>query len=129
MKNATFQLNSSRALVLYALIGALFAWVGSSPSVYSQGIPPVCSGGGEPGTNACGTVGVSCGTDPPCNGSDGVQTWWCCYEDPPNNCRQWVGKWKCCNGVWKGQCKRVNKDGDNLNCDTGGGGNTGHCFG
>lgn len=116
-----------RFAVLAALIGVLIAWLAPSPPAQSQILPPLCSPAGEPGTNACGDVGVSCYTDAPCNGTSGSLTWWCCYESPTNNCRQWKGRWKCCNGVWKRDCERINKNWQQNNCETNGYW-AGHCY-
>jgi hypothetical protein len=121
-----------RLLSLAAVVGAIMAWLAVGPIAQSQGIPPLCAAVGEPGTNPCGTVGVSCRTETCTGGPDGVIPWYCCYEvrrpDGVIFCREWSGTWRCCNGKWQPNCRRNNEDDQELNCERTGS-SAGQCFG
>ncbi|GIV02717.1 MAG: hypothetical protein KatS3mg015_1547 [Fimbriimonadales bacterium] len=121
-----------RFVALAAFIGVLLAWLAPSPPAQSQGIPPVCAGAGEPGTNPCGTIGLSCATAS-CSGTPGQTLWYCCYEvrnkyGLPLYCREWWGRYRCCNNRWEPDCHRNNSDDEELNCETTGS-QAGQCYG
>lgn len=113
-----------RLLASAVAVGTMIAWFAVGPPAQSQGIPPLCAGAGEPGTNPCGTIGVSCSVKSDCGGTPGAVWWYCCVDIPDlhdgDYCLSYQGKWKCCNNVWKKRCESTNDPHENYTCQTDG---------